>query len=119
MIKSFAFTLYPVSNVAAARSFYEGKLGLRLTHEFGGEWFEYDLGDTTFAITTSEAAHPVPVRGCVAAFEVDNLEAELARLKGVGGAPVGKVTETPVCWFASLRDPDGSEVLLHQRKAQG
>ncbi len=119
MIKSIAFTLYPVSNVAAARGFYEGKLGLRLTHEFGGEWFEYDLGDSTFAIATSEAAHPVPVRGGVVAFEVDNLDAELARLKGLGVTPVGEPTETPVCRFASLGDPDGSEVLLHQRKAQG
>ncbi len=116
MIKSFAFTLYPVSNVAAARKFYETALGLRLTHEFGGEWFEYDLGDSTFAITTSEAAHPVPVRGSVVAFEVDNLDAELARLKGLGITPTSAAVETPVCRLATLRDPDGSEVMLHQRK---
>jgi len=116
MIKSLAFILYPVSDIAAARQFYEGAPGLQLTHEFGGEWFEYDLGDATFAITIRDAAHPVPVRGSVAAFEVDDLEAELRRLKGRGISPAAGVAETPVCRFATLRDPDGSEILLHQRK---
>lgn len=88
MITSLAFVVYPVSDIAAARKFYEDGLGLRLTHEFGGEWFEYDLGDSTFAISASDAEHPVPVRGALAAFEVDDLDAEIARLKSVGIDPV-------------------------------
>jgi catechol 2,3-dioxygenase-like lactoylglutathione lyase family enzyme len=117
MIKSLAFVLYPVSDLAAARKFYEGVLGLRLTREFDGPWFEYDLGDTTFAICATDAAHPVPVRGGVVAFEVDDLDAEIQRLKALGIVPAGGITDTSVCRFISLRDPDGSEVLVHQRKA--
>lgn len=116
MITSLAFVLYPVSDIAAARNFYENVLGLRLTHEFGGAWFEYDLGDTSFAICTADEAHPVPVRGALAAFEVNDLDAEVERLKGLVLSPIPAVADTPVCRFLSLRDPDGSEVMLHQRK---
>ena len=114
MIKHLAFILYPVSNIKAARQFYEESLGLLLTQESEGEWFEYDLGDTTFVITTSDADHPVPVRGAVASFEVDDLNAEVARLNHAGVPISGKISETPVCRFAVIRDPDGSEIILHQ-----
>ena len=62
MIQSIAFLTYAVSDIKAARKFYEGILGLKVTHEAGDEWFEYDVGDTTFAISASDAEHPVPVR---------------------------------------------------------
>lgn len=116
MISSLAFVVYPVTNIPAARKFYEDVLRLRLTHEFGGEWFEYDVGDTTFAICCSDAEHPVPVRGALAAFEVDDLDAEVERFTRLGVVPFKPIAETPVCRFLTLRDPDGSEVLLHQRK---
>jgi predicted enzyme related to lactoylglutathione lyase len=119
MIQSIAFLTYAVTDLKAARHFYEDILGLRLTHEALGEWFEYDLGDTTFAISTSDAEHPVPVRGAVLAFEVSNLDAEVARLKKLGVAVCQEITETPICRFASVLDPDGSEVILHKRKDRG
>ena len=44
MVNSIAFTLYPVTDMARARRFYEDRLGLRMTRrearEF--EWVEYD-----------------------------------------------------------------------------
>jgi predicted enzyme related to lactoylglutathione lyase len=118
MITSLAFVVYPVGDIAAAQQFYEQALGLRLTHEFGGAWFEYDLGDTTFVITTADADHPAPVRGALVAFEVNDLDAEIVRLKGLGIPVPGNIRETPVCRFATLRDPDGNETLLHQRKSR-
>jgi catechol 2,3-dioxygenase-like lactoylglutathione lyase family enzyme len=90
MIQSIAFLAYAVSDIKAARHFYEDILGLKLTHEAGGEWFEYDVGDTTFAISAADAEHPAPFR------------------RGI--------TETTVCRFAIVLDPDGSEVIIHKRK---
>ena len=63
MIRHIAFTMYPVSDMARARRFYEETLGLRLTrreaHEF--EWVEYDLDGGTFALTNlKEGGRPVP-----------------------------------------------------------
>ena len=116
MIQSIAFVTYAVSDLKAARRFYEDILGLKLTHEAGREWFEYDVGDTTFAISGADAEHPVPVRGAVLAFEVADLEAEVARLQKCGVAFRRGITETAVCRFAIVLDPDGSEVVIHKRK---
>src|SRR5258708_40027332 len=100
MIQSIAFLTYAVSDIKAARKFYEGILGLKVTHEAGDEWFEYDVGHTTFAISASDAEHPVPVRGAVVAFEVSDLDAEVARLQKSGATFRRAITETPVCRFA-------------------
>jgi predicted enzyme related to lactoylglutathione lyase len=105
-----------VSVIKAARHFYEGILDLKLTHEAGDEWFEYDVGDTTFAISAADADHPAPVRGAVLAFEVSDLDAEIARLQKRGATFRRGITETPVCRFAIVLDPDGSEVIIHRRK---
>ena len=116
MIQSIAFLTYAVSDITAARHFYENILGLKLTHEAGGEWFEYDVGDTTFAISAADAEHPAPVRGAVLAFEVSDLEAEIARLQKRGAKFRREITETPVCRFAIVLDPDGSEIIIHKRR---
>ncbi|HXJ58037.1 MAG TPA: VOC family protein [Verrucomicrobiae bacterium] len=117
MIQSIAFLVYAVSDIKRARHFYEEVLGLKLTHEASGEWLEYDVGDTTFAISAADADHPVPVRGATVAFEVSDLDAAVARLHK-GGVPFRQeVAETSVCRFAIVLDPDGNEVILHKRKA--
>src|SRR5260221_11187909 len=117
MMQAVAFLAYAVSDLKASRHFYEDILGLKLTHEAGGEWFEYDVGDTTFAISAADAEHPVPVRGAVLAFEVSDLDAEIARLQQHGANFRLGITETPVWRFAILLDPDGSEVFVHKRKS--
>ncbi len=116
MIQSIAFVTYAVSDIKIARQFYEDILGLKLTHQAGDEWFEYDVGGTTFAISPADDDHPVPVRGAVLAFEVSDLEAEVARLRRIGARFRGEITETPVCRFAVVLDPDGSEIIIHKRK---
>jgi catechol 2,3-dioxygenase-like lactoylglutathione lyase family enzyme len=116
MIQCIAFVTYAVSDLKSARHFYEDILGLKLTHEAGGEWFEYDVGDTTFAISAADVEHPVPVRGAVLAFEVSDLDAEIDHLQKCGATLRRGITETPVCRFAIVLDPDGSEVIIHKRK---
>jgi predicted enzyme related to lactoylglutathione lyase len=118
MITSLAFVVYPVSNIAAARTFYEGILGLRMTYEFGGKWFEYRLGNTAFVIAATDTTVPVTVRGALAVFEVADLDAEVARLKGLAIPVAGGIRETSLCRFVTLRDPDGSEIILHQPKVR-
>ncbi len=115
MIQAIAFVTYPVSDLNVARAFYEGVLGLRLSRESGDEWFEYDVGDTTFAITTADAEHPAPIRGAVVAFEMSDLDSEVTRLRQRGVTFRRDITETPVCRFAVVQDPDGNEIILHRR----
>ncbi len=117
MIRGLVFLVYPVKDPASARGFYEGRPGLRLCRQFGEPWFEYDLGDATFAIARADATHPVPVRGAVVAFEVDDLDTAVARLKAQRVRFRQDISETPVCRLAVALDPDFNEVILHQRKA--
>jgi predicted enzyme related to lactoylglutathione lyase len=116
MIKSLAFTLYSVSDINRARAFYEGALGLTLTHNYQDEWLEFELGDTAFVIATHDADHQTGRHGPVAAFEVDDIVAFVARLKSAGVIFKKELFETPVCKIAIIQDPDANEILLHQRK---
>ncbi|MEK7674906.1 MAG: VOC family protein [Verrucomicrobiota bacterium] len=116
MITSIAFYVYPVTDIARARHFYENVLGLKLESNFRDEWIEYDLNGGTFAITTTDATHQAGIKGGVIAFEVDDLDSEIARLKAQPVKFVMETCETPVCRFAVVNDPDGNELIIHKRK---
>jgi catechol 2,3-dioxygenase-like lactoylglutathione lyase family enzyme len=44
VIKSVAFIVCPIEDVARARKSYEDTLGLKLTQNFQNGWLEYDVG---------------------------------------------------------------------------
>ena len=117
MITEIAFTGTPVTDIKRACAFYEGVLGLKPTMESaGGMWVEYDIGPNTFAIGCYGDAWKPSSEGTCVAFEVDDLEAENARLKSKGVPFHMEVTDTPVCRFAIICDPDGNKILIHKRK---
>ena len=116
VIRSIAFFCYPVKDMTRARHFYETILGLKLDSDFGGEWLEYDLVGSTFAITTMNMAHQPGAKGGVVAFEVDDLDDFVRHLKAQQVRFVLEITETPVCRMAVASDPDGNDVVIHQRK---
>ena len=119
MITELGFTGTPVTDMKRARAFYEGMLGLKPTMESaGGMWVEYEIGTSTLGIGSfGEDWKPSPNGTCVA-FEVDDLDAEVARLKSKGVAIHVDIMDTPVCRFAILSDPDGNKVMLHKRKGK-
>ena len=117
MIHSIAFIAYPVSDVPGARRFYEEVLGLKMARNFQDEWIEYDLGDTTFAITTADAKHRAGARGGTIAFEVDDLDAFVKKLKDKNARFVTEITASPVCRSAIVEDPDANEVIVDKRHA--
>lgn len=113
-----AFTGTPVTDIKRAREFYEGVLGLKPTMESaGGMWVEYDVGKGTFGIGCyGEVWKPSPDGTCVA-FEVDDLDTEIAQLKSAGVTIAMGATDTPICRFAIICDPDGNRIMIHKRKA--
>ncbi len=115
MITDIAFFVYPVAEVARARRFYENQLGLKPGSNWENKWVEYEFPGGTFAITTMDEANRPALRGGVLAFEVKDLDAFVARLKAASVRLVSEVAETPVCRFAQIADPDGNELILHQR----
>ncbi|HZR78035.1 MAG TPA: VOC family protein [Chthoniobacterales bacterium] len=118
MIKEVAFIAIAVSDKERARKFYQETLELKpATTAMDGAWVEYELGPTTIGV----GCHPdwQPSRdGTTVAFEVQDFDGTLARLKERGVKFDRDKTETPVCWMAQFRDPDGNKLLVHQRKSK-
>jgi predicted enzyme related to lactoylglutathione lyase len=116
MITEIAFVGAPVTDIKRSRDFYESVIGLKVTSESaGGKWIEFDIGPGTFAIGSYPDWKPSG-DGTVAAFEVDDLNAEMTRLKSRGVTVTMDVMETPVCHCAMISDPDGNKIMLHKRK---
>jgi predicted enzyme related to lactoylglutathione lyase len=119
MITEIAFTGTPVTDIKRAREFYEGAPGLKPGMESaGGMWVEYEIGAGTFAIGCYGEVWKPSAEGTCIAFEVDNLDAELARLKSRNVNFHLEATDSPVCRFAIVLDPDGNKIMIHKRKAQ-
>ena len=116
MIKEVAFIAIAVSDAERARKFYQETLELKPTiSAMGGAWVEYDLGATTIGV----GCHPnwQPSRdGTTVAFEVDDIDTTIETLMKRGVEFDMDKTETPVCWMAQFRDPDGNKLVVHQRK---
>src|SRR5574340_210200 len=115
MITSMAFTVYPVSDMARARAFYEHVLGLHVTDNYRDVWVEYDVGGSTFAITTTDMGHVPGTKGAVVAFEVSDFDAFVQRIKERAVSFVTEPFDTPVCRMAVITDQDGNHLTLHKR----
>ena len=112
MITNVAFTVYPVTDISRSRAFYEEALGLVPAETFGEAWIEYSAGSATFAITNN-FGFTAPST-CVA-FEVDDLDAQVASLKAAGVPVDGGINDFPSCRMILITDPDGSTICLHQK----
>ena len=119
-ITEIAFIAYPVSDIAKARHFYEELLGLEAgeyDHELEGMpgkyWIEYEVAGVTFAI--SNTWEPSGQGGPSVAFEVEDFDQAIARLKDAGVAFVAERIDSPVCNFALILDPDGNGITIHKR----
>lgn len=118
MLKKVAFTMYPVSDVARARQFYEGALGLTagLKGNRGDQWWiEYDLpGGGCFAITNFLPNKPDAGGGGTIAFEVDDLDSLIADLETRETKFLGEIVHGPNCRMITCQDSEGNAIVLHQ-----
>lgn len=115
MLHRVAFTWLPITDVARARHFYEEVLGLKPGSHGGAGgmvWLEYDLPGGGCVALFSGAPGTAP--GGTIAFDVADLDADIARLRGLRVAFDADVIASPVCRMIPLRDPDGNRLMLHQ-----
>ena len=117
-VKELAFVFHAVTEVPRARQFYEGLLGLKvgIQIEFGpGQWWiEYDIAGQALAISNAMPGAPASSL----TLEVADLDAALATAKAAGTTIAFDVMEFPPCRMFAIKDPDGNQIGLHQRKAQ-
>ncbi|MCZ4721521.1 VOC family protein [Legionella pneumophila] len=117
MIKKVAFTMYPVININRARHFYENILGIEVSKiSAQGAWVEYDLpGGGCFAITTlAQDVSPSANAGGSIAFEVENLEELVNKIKLQQVQFKLDIFSSPVCRMAVILDSEGNAITLHQ-----
>src|SRR5205823_14181910 len=81
-VKEIGFVAIPVTDVARARKFYEGVIGLKQSGEFlDGRWVEYEIGKDTLAIANVNMDWRPSDQGTGAALEVEDFDAAIAELK--------------------------------------
>jgi predicted enzyme related to lactoylglutathione lyase len=117
-VKEFAFVFYPVTDVARARTFYEGllglKVGLQIEFSHGQWWIEYDVAGQALAVSNAMPGKP----SSALALEISNLDEAIAAVKAAGFKITTDPMEFPPCRIFVVQDPDGNEITLHCRKAK-
>ena len=103
-VRGLDFVGVAVSCMAAAREFYGDILGLRPVGEFADSWAECDAGNVTLSLIEADAG------------AVPDVAAAAAELRRKGVRITTETTEFPPCCMATLQDPSGDWVWLHQRK---
>jgi predicted enzyme related to lactoylglutathione lyase len=119
--KELAFVAYPVTDVARARKFYEGVLGMKPNAPLKSEtqqWIEYQVGSGTLGIGKSDQWKPSP-DGPSVALEVEDFDGAVATLKEHQIEFIIGPIDGPICRMVTMRDPDGNKLTIHQRKTLG
>ncbi len=106
----------PSQDAERARRFYVETLELTPDER---SRFEFWIGDTCFEIVEPERmGMPFqPVRHGLALLRVADVAAARAELEAKGVEFFGDTSDTGVCHMAFFRDPDGNELVLHNRYA--
>ncbi|MBI5775581.1 MAG: VOC family protein [Verrucomicrobia bacterium] len=118
-VTEIAFACYAVTDMARARGFYEGVLGLKpttVTDTPNGKWVEYEFGPYALAIGSAPGFSPSP-DGCTTALEVEDFDAAIATLKSASVKFRMEPMQCPGCRMAMVFDPDGNTVCIHKRNA--
>lgn len=115
MIQGIAFTVYMVSDMARARHFYETIIGLTPSRNVNESFLEYDLGENTFAIA-DRAPELYKRQSSSIAFEVDNLDNYLEKIKQHNVPILYGPSDNPSCRVFAIEDPDMNVITLHELK---
>ena len=85
----------------------------------GGKWIEYSVGDDTLAIANVGSGKWVPSdQGTGVAFEVEDFDEAIKRLKDQHVPFAAEPFETPCCHMAVVQDPDGNKLIIHKLKSE-
>jgi catechol 2,3-dioxygenase-like lactoylglutathione lyase family enzyme len=99
---------YRVRDLGAARDFYRDVLGFRETFsDQDGRWLQLQRADMVIALWEAQGDE-----GGVASVNVDDLRAEVERLRGLG-VDVGTIVELHgQVRIVDVFDPDGNRIQL-------
>jgi predicted enzyme related to lactoylglutathione lyase len=116
-VKAVDFVAYTVSDMNRAEAFYRDVLGLNVLTPRGepgtrGNGFmELEAGGTAIGLTQME-----PLPNAAMALAVDDVREAIEELRGQGVTVGMEPVETGDCFIAAISDPDGNQIIIHQRK---
>ena len=104
----------PVTDLGAARSFYERAFGWTMT-EFGPDYAATTTGDTDVGLSSDSEGRPkVPL----AVIQVQDLEAALQSVIAAGGTIVKPIFDFPGGRRFEFLDPAGNQLAVWQTAAE-
>jgi predicted enzyme related to lactoylglutathione lyase len=118
-IVEFAFIIYPSTDQARSRAFYEGVLGLTSSTSVndGSQFYvEYEIGPHTLGIGNEPFLKPSG-DGPHLALEVDDFDKTIEHLRRHNVPFAVEPFDMPGCRAAIVLDPDGNKLGIHKRKA--
>jgi predicted enzyme related to lactoylglutathione lyase len=122
-ITEISFVAYSITDVARARAFYEGILGLKpaVTHikDNQNAFIEYWIGKGNEHCLVIGAGAPMfkaGKTGATAALEVDDFDAALKHLESHKVQALMPRYDGPMCSMILIEDPDGNQIMIHRRK---
>jgi predicted enzyme related to lactoylglutathione lyase len=106
----------PSQDWERSRRFYVETLGLRPDEHAQSEFW---IGETCFSIwePAQFGGEFQPQPNGIALLHVEDVAAARAELEAKGVAFDGETFDTGVCHMATLFDPDGNRLILHNRYA--
>jgi len=116
MISKLDFIAVPSTDSERSRAFYVDTLGLR-PDEHGR--FEFWAGETCFGIWEPArlGIEFAPQKNAHHALHVEDVAAARTALEAKGVVFTGEIIDTGVCHMAFFNDPDGNDLMLHNRYA--
>jgi predicted enzyme related to lactoylglutathione lyase len=122
-INEIAFVAYAVTDVARARAFYEGILGLKpasvMVKDNQHAFIEYWIGkgsEHCLVIGAGAPSFQPGKSGATAALEVEDFDAAVNHIKQHKVKLLMDRYDGPACSMILIEDPDGNQVMLHKRK---
>ena len=116
MIKGIQNVYVAATDLGKSVQFYRDVLGLPLKFQDGDRWAQFDIGGTSFSISSANDGRAVPGQGAVTIFEVNDLEAAFTTLRERGASIEGELVDMGDHGrYFTVLDPSGSPVQLFQR----
>ncbi len=114
MITRLDFVAIPSTDAERTRSFYVDTLGLRADD---AAHFEFWVGETCCGIwePARMGSTFAPQKNGHLALHVDDIAAARRELEAAGVEFIGETFDTGVCHMAFFTDPDGNDLMLHNR----
>lgn len=103
----------PASDVSSAAKFYEALFGWKMEHAAEFDYTMWEDG-SGYGGGFNKVSEHTPAGQVLVYIDSDDIEADLAKIKKLGGSVVTPKTEIPgTGWFGLFKDPTGNTLALY------